>query len=232
MTLDQAPTERLSRERVVDAALAYIDDHGAQKLSMRKLGAVLHVEGMALYRYVSGREDLLEGVVDRVMGGLVERLDTGPYESWQGYLQNLAHGVREVALEHPLVFPLVATRHPAAPWLRPPLRDLELVEHFLSTLIDHGFTASQAVATYQAYTSFLVGHLLLESAQHGADSSPVEVPFDEGGAGVPGGDAEVDVSQFRTIQSLRDLLSRDSSEEQFEVALETLLDRLELSLSQ
>ena len=41
-------------------------------------------------------------------------------EGWQAYLQWLAHGVRSLARDHPKVFPLIATRHPAAPWLRPP----------------------------------------------------------------------------------------------------------------
>ena len=45
---------------------------------------------------------------------------------FHAYLQWLAHGVRALAREHPNVFPLIATRHPAAPWLRPPLRSLRV----------------------------------------------------------------------------------------------------------
>jgi TetR/AcrR family tetracycline transcriptional repressor len=54
-----------------------------------------------------------------------------PTNGWQAYLQWLAHGVRALAREHPNVFPLIAARHPAAPWLRPPLRSLRVVEDFL-----------------------------------------------------------------------------------------------------
>ena len=46
-------------------------------------------------------------------------------------MQRVATGVRSIALGHPRVFPLVATRNPSAPVLRPPLRSLELVEAFL-----------------------------------------------------------------------------------------------------
>src|SRR4051794_30389855 len=87
---------RLSRERVVDAAIAYIDRNGLASLSMRRLGRELGVEAMALYRHVNGREDLLEGIVDRVM----EEVDgepgdaLSPADGWQAYLQWLAHQVR------------------------------------------------------------------------------------------------------------------------------------------
>ncbi|KTR75060.1 hypothetical protein NS234_17130 [Microbacterium oxydans] len=54
---------RLSRDLIVKSALEMIDRSGAQGLSMRALGQQLNVEAMSLYRYVHGREDLLEGVV-------------------------------------------------------------------------------------------------------------------------------------------------------------------------
>ena len=59
----------MDRAVIVDAAIRYIDQHGAQGLTMRGLGHELGVEGMALYRFVSGREDLLEAVVARLLEG-------------------------------------------------------------------------------------------------------------------------------------------------------------------
>ena len=105
----------------------------------------LGVEAMSLYRYVNGREDLLEGIVDHMVPQL--HLGTGPHElgpadGWQTYLQWLAHGARALARDHPRVFPLIATRHPAAPWIRPPLRSLRLVEDFLATLDLHAASAT------------------------------------------------------------------------------------------
>jgi TetR/AcrR family transcriptional regulator, tetracycline repressor protein len=94
---------------------------------MRRLGKELDVEAMSLYRYVNGREDLLEGIVDHLVAQLHlesagdQLQQTG---GWQANLQWLAHGVRQLARQHPDTFPLIATRHPAAPWLRPPLRSL------------------------------------------------------------------------------------------------------------
>ena len=57
----------LDRERILAAALSYIEEHGLPQLSMRKLGAELGVEGMSLYRYVPGREALLDGIVESII---------------------------------------------------------------------------------------------------------------------------------------------------------------------
>ena len=224
--------KRLSRSVIVRAATGYIDVHGVQGLTMRGLGQELGVEAMALYRHVTGREDLLEAVVAELLDGVTDGLDSQLIGSWQGYLQTLAHAVRGIALEHPSVFPLVATRHPAAPWLRPPLRSLKLVEDFLAVLSSHGMADEQVVQVYRAFSSFLLGILLLEAAQRGAETSPVEEPLDEESAQLPNSDAKLDLSQNPLITRFRPLLSEDHSAEEFEVGLETLLDRLERSLSQ
>ena len=221
----------LDRDVIVRAALDSIDRNGAQGLTMRGLALDLRVEAMSLYRYVAGREDLLEAVVALLLEGLSD-LDDQLGQTWQGYLQGLAHAVRRIAVEHPAAFPLVATRHPAAPWLRPPLRSLELVDDFLSTLSGFGFTDEQVVHTYRAFTGFLLGNLLLEVAVRGAETSPVEEPLDEGNATVPNRDGRVDLSGSPAVARFQRLLSQDRSAEEFEVSLETLLDRLELEFSQ
>jgi hypothetical protein len=96
----------------------------------------------------------------------------------------------------------------------------------------HGFTDEQVVDAYRSFTSFLLGQLLLESAMRGAETSPVDVPLDEGNAQIPNEDGQVDLRSSSNVARLRPLLSEDRSQEEFETTLETLLDRLELSLSQ
>lgn len=223
---------RLSRQLIIDTAVEQIDRSGAHSLSMRSLAKELGVEAMALYRYVHGKEDLLEGVVDRLMGDLTSTLDDQLSEHWQGFLQTLAHRIREIASDHPRAFPLIATRHPSAPWLRPPLRSVEVVDTFLRTLIGHGFSDEQAVDAYRSFSSFLLGQLLLESAVRGAETGPVEEPLDEGGAAIPEGDGNISLDIAPEVRRLRPLLSEDRSDEEFEVSLELLLDRLDHELSQ
>lgn len=222
----------LSREVIIEAAIALVDAHGVPKLTMRGLGHELGVEAMSLYRYVNGREDLLEGMVDHLATAITvdpgEQLE--PSAGWQAVLQWLAHSVRTLTLAHPNVFPLMATRHPAAPWLRPPLRSLRVVQEFLDALLARGFTQAQAVGAYRSFTSFLLGHLLLEVATLGA--SPVEVPLDEGEAPIGNADQQLDLGQYPLLQQLQPMLSEDHTDAEFEQALEALLDRMDLDLSQ
>lgn len=242
MALGQPPTpdqptsrrQPLSRDLILRAAIDLMDRDGAQHLTMRQLGQALGVEAMALYHHVNGREDLLEGVVDLLVNEV--RIDPGPAaqapEGWQGLLQWVAHSVRRLAVEHPKIFPLIATRHPAAPWLRPPLRSLRVVDEFLQALVARGFTPSQAAKTYRIFTSFLLGHLLLEAATLGAETSPVEEPLDEGAADVSNQDEDLDLGSFPTLLELRPLLQEDHTDQEFEQALEALLNRLDLEISQ
>ena len=220
----------LNRDRIITAAIDFVDKRGLAALTMRRLGEALGVEAMSLYRYVNGREDLLEGMVDRMVAELHLRADDDlvtATEGWQAYMQWLAHGVRSLARDHPKVFPLIATRHPAAPWLRPPLRSLRVVEDFLTTLIDRGFDDLRAVEAYRAFSSFLLGHLLLEASLLGAQTGPAEEPLDEGGSDVPNADQNLDLADFPHIRRLEARLSEDHAEAEFEQALEDLLDRLD-----
>lgn len=214
----------LSRTRIVTAAVDFIDEFGLSGLTMRRLGERLSVEAMSLYRYVPGREELLDAVVQQIVEEMQaddDVIDT-PRDGWQDFLMRLAHGVRRIALLHPKVFPLVASRPAEAPWLRPPLRSLDWVETFLAGLAGEGFTDEAAVAAYRGFTSFLLGHLLLEVATLGADVGPLDVLAD---------DSEPDDDELRpypTVDRLQALLSQDRAAVEFEVALEELLNRIAL----
>ena len=224
----------LSREAILRTAVAFADEHGLTALTMRRLGEVLGVEAMSLYYHVNGREDLLEGMVGEIVSGvqLPGADDLGPQDHWQVFLQFVAHQVREVATAHPNLFPLVATRPPAAPWLRPPLRSLDLVEDFLSGLVARGLPDDAAVQVYKLFTSFLLGQLLLEVAQLGAETGPPEEPLDEGGADVPPESEQEDLAARPTVLRLQDRLAHHDTRAEFEQALEALLDRLDRELSQ
>src|SRR4051812_47064186 len=71
---DRGQYGRLSRERVLAAALALVDREGLSALSMRRLGAELGVEAMALYRYAASKDALLDGLVEALYLELEERL--------------------------------------------------------------------------------------------------------------------------------------------------------------
>lgn len=219
------PSQRtaLSRERIVAAAIDYVDEHGLAGLSMRRLGATLGVEAMALYRYIPSRDDLLDAMVDSFVAELDNDEDVlnEPQYGWQDFLQRLAHGIRRIALAHPLAFPLMASRPAQAPWLRPPLRSLRWVEQFLTGLVDEGFSDRTAVAAYRGFTSFLLGHLLLETVVRGADAGLLDQHQTKA-------DDQDPLTTHPTLRRLKDALAKDESLLEFEESLESLLERLTL----
>jgi AcrR family transcriptional regulator len=217
----------LSRPRVVRAAITYIDAHGLGQLTMRRLAATLGVEAMSLYKHVSGRDHLLDAMVDALLADLHGHDDVQPEAAfdWRDYLRRVAHGVRAIAQQHPQIFPLVATRPPAAPWIQPPLRSLEWIESFLRTLRSHGFGDRQAVDAYKAFNSFLLGHLLLEVANQQVPINPedrADPPDEEARFEA----AAVALDGYPTVAGLARLLAEDTASLEFASALESLLVRL------
>jgi AcrR family transcriptional regulator len=216
---------------ILGTAVAAIDRHGLRALTMGRVGAELGVEAMALYRYVPSREALLDGVVETVVDELYGDPDVHltPPDGWEDYLQRLGHGVRRIALAHPEVFPLVATRPPAAPWIRPPLRSLRWVEAFLDALLSRGFTDAGAVAAYRAFSSFLLGHLLLEVSAHGVDTGPVDEPDppDDAEAASRRADDVPGLDEYPHLVRLAPALAEDHFAAEFDESLRNLLDRLD-----
>jgi AcrR family transcriptional regulator len=216
------PTGRRTLDRLVilREAVRFIDAHGRDRLTMRRLGAELGVEAMALYRYVPGRDQLLDGVVEVVMDELYSLTMTGPWPStWQEFLQQMAHGVRAMSMEHPKIFPLVASRPPAAPWLRPPLRSLRWVEGFLAGLEHYGFGVADSVRIYRSFSTFLLGHLLLESAIYAVEprvTAADDIEFIETN----------DLAAYPLLMEMSPQLSLDTFDNEFEDSLEELINRM------
>ncbi len=205
--------------RILHATVGFIDANGLGKLTMRRLGAHLGVEAMALYRYVPSREQLLDGVVEVMMDELHESTDAGGLStSWQEYLQMQAHVVRTLAVDHPRIFPLVATRPPSAPWLRPPLLSLRWVESFLQGLRGYGFDPITSVAVYRSFAAFLLGALMLEAGtlEDLTITEKVNLAYIE----------TDDLSAYPLIFEMAEELKGGGFETEYEAALQDLIERV------
>ncbi|MDX6284106.1 MAG: hypothetical protein QOH03_5177, partial [Kribbellaceae bacterium] len=88
--------QTLSPQRIASTAVAIADAEGLEAITMRRLAAELGVAPMAPYRYVSGKDDLLELMVDRVYADL----DLPSGLDWRGSLRALAVRTRELILKH------------------------------------------------------------------------------------------------------------------------------------
>lgn len=210
----------VNRGLILQATITLIDRDGL-RLTARKISDQLGVEPGALSRFFPNRDALLDAVVETVIDELFADPEVQPATSdWQEYLQRVAHGVRRIAIAHPQLFPLIATRPSAAPWLQPPLRSLRWMEAFLETLHRCGFSDRSAVAVYRAFSSFLLGHLLLEVSTLGAELSPVPDPRSRR-------PPPSDLDNYPRLRSMQPALTQNHAEDEFEEALESLLDRLE-----
>jgi len=93
---DGPGSPRLSRERIVGAAVALADADGLEGLSMRRLAEELDAAPMALYRHVVNKDDLLDGMIDVVFAELDFPTDTG----WRAAMRERALGMRRALLRH------------------------------------------------------------------------------------------------------------------------------------
>lgn len=100
----------LSRERIAAAALAFIDEHGQDALSMRKLGAELGVEAMSLYNHVANKDDLLDAVGNLLYAEILELYRPEPDWTWQQDARLLANVYRQAAHRHPNALGLLVDR--------------------------------------------------------------------------------------------------------------------------
>ncbi|HEV3323621.1 MAG TPA: TetR family transcriptional regulator [Solirubrobacteraceae bacterium] len=97
----------LKRERVLDAALAVAEREGLQRLSMRLVASELGVSPMALYRHVTNKDDLLDGLVERLLAELELPEASLP---WDERLRGLASELRALAHRRPALFGLLLQR--------------------------------------------------------------------------------------------------------------------------
>ena len=145
--------QRLDKSAIAAKALEIIDRDGLVGLSMRRLGAALGVEGMALYRHYPEKDAILEQVVELVLEGI--RYPEGGL-GWQEKLRTVADALRERQLAHPNAMPLVA-----AHWLRTPALCSVLADS-VADMRSVGLDTATAASVVHAVISFVLGHCWVE----------------------------------------------------------------------
>jgi AcrR family transcriptional regulator len=149
----------LSRERVMEAAVALADASGIEGLTMRKLGVELGVEAMSLYHHVANKEALLDGMTDAVFAEIEL-----PEGEWRAALRARAVSARVVLARHRWAVPLMESRAAPGPAT---LRHHDAV---LGVLRGGGFPVTLAAHAFSLLDSYVYGFALQEAA----------LPFDTG----------------------------------------------------
>lgn len=111
--------EALSRSRVLRAAVELADAEGAEAVSMRRLADRLGVVPMALYKHVSSKEDLLDGMVDQVIGEIPSAALRAEVEdgelSWAEGVKATVFAARDMLHRHPWARRTIETRTRRSP---------------------------------------------------------------------------------------------------------------------
>ncbi|MCH5670790.1 TetR/AcrR family transcriptional regulator [Streptomyces gilvus] len=161
--------QRLSRERVVAAALALVDREGLAALSMRRLGAELGVEAMALYRHAGSKDALLDDLVEVLYLELEQRLalaeeagDVPGVPRWRSELHRIGRATYDVCLAHPGAVPLLSARMLAAPRTGRPLVVVRGHDRVLALLAEGGLDDARAAVAFRAFTGWLLGYVAVE----------------------------------------------------------------------
>lgn len=181
---NQGTSAGLDRERVAAAAVALVDRDGLDRFGVRRLAQELEVDPMSIYHHIKGKAALLDAMSEAVLAEamLTEVADDGgagagggdPSPGWRAIARRLAHGYRVMALRHPRVFPLLATRAQTSPVAFSALEEL-------ATAMRADDLPDQVVADApMVLFSFLNGHLLARTS--GGPDGPTPVPaFDPTG---------------------------------------------------
>jgi AcrR family transcriptional regulator len=211
----------LTRESVLRAALELVDAEGLSALTMRRLGSRLGRDPMSVYRHTANRGDVLDGVAELVLSTLVIPNGDG---GWQAQLRRTAMDFRGLALAHPNVVPLLATRPLSTPLGLRPLGTLRPLERLLAVLIDAGFRPDTALHAYRAYFGLLYGHVLNELQELVVDAEESDDLLRLGLHRLP-------AREFPYLRSLASELGRYDGAAELQLGLDYLLAGLAGQLS-
>ncbi len=131
-----APRQPLNRSRVLADAVALADAEGVAAVSMRRLADRLGVVPMALYKHVGGKDDLVDGMVDTVLGEVVAT--AAGDGDWQQAVRATVLSARAVVRRHPWARRAIETRTVRTPAV------LGHMEALTRLLLDAGFTPDLA----------------------------------------------------------------------------------------
>ena len=146
---------RLSRDKVLRAALDVADAHGVAGLTIRSLAAALGVKPMSVYHHVANKEQILDGIVDLVFGEI--DLPTGE-DGWKAAMRRRAISAREALRRHPWATGMMESRP------TPGAANLRHHDAVLGVLRGAGFSLELAAHAYSLLDSYIYGFALQEAS--------------------------------------------------------------------
>jgi AcrR family transcriptional regulator len=159
----------LSREAIVRKALEMLDEHGMQKLSMRKLAAALGAAPMSLYWHVPTKDALIELCLDEIYG---EFGRPDPDADWETALRGMMHELRHLALKHPWWVRGMGEFNAIGP------NAVAMSDSVIEVMRSAGLSTVAAARSVSTVSSFVLGYAMAEVnfiGRGGMDAPPPDM---------------------------------------------------------
>jgi AcrR family transcriptional regulator len=143
----------VNRARALQRAVVVADGEGIEAVTMRRLARELEVEAASLYHHVTGKDEILDGLVDFVSGEIEL---PSPTDDWRSGIRQCAHNTRAVLRRHPWAVALMASRTTPGP------ATLRVLEAGIRCFRQGGFSVGAAAHGISAVDSYVHGFVLQE----------------------------------------------------------------------
>lgn len=210
----------LSRDQIVDAAIRVLDTEGLDALSMRRLGQELGSGATSLYWHIRNKDELLDLVLDRVIGEVIPDLEPGL--GWRQISEVAARSLRRVLVEHRGIAPIMGARPTFGP------NALQALELLLTPFITAGFGPEEALLAATTVVNWGSGFAVFE-VRDPVGPTASEADRQAFLAEFYGFVASLPPDRYPTTLSLLPYGPSLTSDMQFEYALQRLLDGIEAS---
>jgi AcrR family transcriptional regulator len=203
----------LSRDAIVDAALAIIDAEGIDALSMRAVAERLGTGAASLYAHVDNKDVLLELVFDRVAGEM--RLPEIEGGDWQAYVKAFMREQRRVLTAHRDIARVAMAKIPTGPNV------LDIIDRVLGVMREAGLPDRIIGLAPDILSLYVVADAVEASMYPGGEDDPETIAyFQEVGEYF----ASLPPSRFPNITAMTGaLMSEASGDERFEFGLDLLV---------
>lgn len=145
----------LNRDLIVAVAVRIADEEGLERASFRRIAEELGVTPMALYRHVEDKDDVLDGMADRIYAELPVPEAEG---DWWTELVALGRATRRALLRHPSALTLFARPRPGP-------HEQRLADALLATLRGAGFDEREAAELHEQLTQMVFALIVPDIGQ-------------------------------------------------------------------
>ncbi|MCC9307197.1 TetR/AcrR family transcriptional regulator [Kitasatospora sp. RB6PN24] len=165
--MGRPPRPLVTKERIVRAALALVDEEGPDALSTTRIAARLGVKGPSLYNHVSGRDEIIDGICELIVAEMDLDMSIRP---WTTAVVTWARRYRAVLAAHPHAVPLFRVRPAQSP------SALHAYAETFATLRAAGWPEDHLLAVVHSIESLIIGSVPPVRAPHEPPLPAEELP--------------------------------------------------------